>query len=167
MKNAYEVKFRRRREGKTDYSGRLALLKSGEKRLVVRRKNSQIIAQIVEYEPMGDKMVVNTTSLELKKYGYKGHAGNACAAYLTGFLCGRKALKKGVKEAVLDIGRHSPVRGSNVFAALGGAVDAGIKIPHSDEIVPNEERTRGKKIEEYRKISLNVESVKKEIEAKT
>lgn len=166
MKNAYEVKFKRRREGKTDYKKRLALLKSGKSRLVVRRKNKMMIAQVMAYEPEGDKTLVNTTSLELKKYGYAGHLGNVCAAYLTGFLCGRKALKKGISEAILDIGRHSPVSGSNVFAALSGAVDAGMKIPYSDDILPEKERTSGKKIEEYRKVSLNVDKVKKEIEAK-
>ncbi|MDK2384746.1 MAG: 50S ribosomal protein L18, partial [Candidatus Korarchaeota archaeon] len=32
----YKVRFRRRREGKTDYKKRLALLKSGLPRMVVR-----------------------------------------------------------------------------------------------------------------------------------
>lgn len=166
MKTAYEVKFRGRREGKVDFNKRLAFLKSEKNRLVVRRKNRQIIAQIVAYEPQGDKNLVNTTSLELKKYGYAGHLGNACAAYLTGFLCGRKAVKKKIIEAVLDVGRHTPVHGSNIFAALRGAVDAGMQIPHSESVLPENDRAYGKKIEAFRKISLNVDNVKKEIEAK-
>ena len=166
MKTTYRLKFRRKRNGKTDYSKRLALLKSKKNRFVVRKKNKMIIAQIVQYEPQGDKTLINTTSLELKKYGYKGHGGNVCAAYLTGFLCGRKALKKKINEAILDIGRASPVRGSNVFAALKGAVDSGIKIPYNEEILPEKDRVLGKKIEEYRKITLNIEDIKKHIEEK-
>ena len=44
----YKVSFRRRREKKTDYAKRLALVKSGKFRLVVRKSNSDTYAQIVE-----------------------------------------------------------------------------------------------------------------------
>lgn len=136
----YKVKQRRRREGTTNIRKRLALIKSGKPRLVARVSSNMIIAQIIEYSREGDKTLVNTSSLELKKYGYKGHKGNVSAAYLTGLLCGVKAIKKKVNEVVLDTGLHTPVHGSNVFGILKGALDAGLSIPHDEKALPSEER---------------------------
>lgn len=163
MKRTFKLKFRRRRIGKTNHRKRLNLLKSKLPRLVVRVTRNNIIAQIVEYDVKGDRTLVNTTSLELKKYGWYGHNGNCPAAYLTGLLCGKKALAKNIKEAVLDIGHKTPVKGSNVFAVLKGAIDAGMKIPHDSSCFPDEDRISGKKIEEYRKINLNFEQIKQKI----
>ncbi|RLG21905.1 50S ribosomal protein L18 [Candidatus Micrarchaeota archaeon] len=165
-KTIYKLRRRRRREGKTNYRKRLALIKSKKPRLVARVLSRSVVAQIVSYRPEGDATIVNTTSLELKNYGWNGHNGNIAAAYLTGFLCGKKALKKGIKEAILDIGLHTPVKGSKVFAVLKGAVDAGLKIPHDEKTLPSDETVRGKTIEKYRGKSLNVDSVIKEIENK-
>ena len=164
-KTTHRMPLKRRRLGKTDYRKRLALLKSGKHRLVVRVKPRQIIAQIIEYNPEGDRVVISATSLELKKMGWKHHGGNVCAAYLTGLLCGKRAKEKGITEAVLDIGLHTPVHGSNVFATLKGAIDAGMTIPHSEDCFPSDERITGKTIEEYRKnnISKDVEEMKKKI----
>ncbi len=162
----YRVPFRRRREGKTDYRKRLALVKSGKPRLVVRIKNRQVIAQLIEYDPKGDKVLASATSHELKKFGWDGHPGNAPSAYLTGLLLGTRALKAGYKEAILDIGLHTPVHGSNVFAALKGALDAGMDIPHSEDALPPEERINGSLIAEYRGIphlSEKFEEVKNKI----
>lgn len=72
----YRVPFRRRREGKTVYRKRLKLLLSGKPRLVVRRFNSNILAQLVEYDPKGDRVIFTIHSNVLKKYGWKGHRGN-------------------------------------------------------------------------------------------
>ncbi len=159
----YKTKRKRRREGKTDYAKRLNLLKSGKARLVIRASNNKAIAQIVGYDEKGDRTLVNTTSLELKKLGYSGHKGNACAAYLTGLLCGKKAVAKGIKEAIADIGLHTPVKGSNVFAVLKGAVDAGLKVPHDPEKLPKEDRIMGKPIADYKKTDLKVGEIKEKI----
>ena len=51
------------------------------------------------------------------------------------------------KEAVLDIGRHP--KSSRLFAALKGAVDAGLSVPHSEKVLPSDERIKGKHIDEY------------------
>mgnify|MGYP001608417679 CR=1 FL=1 len=139
----YAVHFRRRREGRTDYASRLALLKSGKTRLVVRRTNRYVIAHFAEFDEKGDKTIATATSKELSKYGFAGKS-NTPSAYLTGLLCGKLAQKKGVKEAVLDIGRHDATKGSVLFAALKGASDSGIKIPYSDGILPDENRLEGK-----------------------
>lgn len=141
-KTTYTMRFRRRREGKTDYRKRLAMLKSGMPRLVVRIRGKSVVAQIVNYNPKGDEIVVTATSSEIQKFGFKGHCGNVEASYLTGMLCGKKALKAGVKEVVFDIGLHTPVNGSNIFGALKGAVDAGLTIPHDEKCFPADDRVK-------------------------
>jgi large subunit ribosomal protein L18 len=155
--------MRRRREGRTDYARRLNLLKSGKPRLVVRISNNKVVAQLVKYGKTSDETLVNTTSLELKKFGYNGHGGNVCASYLTGLLCGKKAVEKGIKEAILDIGLHVPVKGSNVYAILKGAAEAGLNIPHDKEVLPSDDRVMGKSINEYRKVDLKIDAVKSKV----
>ncbi|MEM2963721.1 MAG: 50S ribosomal protein L18 [Candidatus Anstonellales archaeon] len=145
----YIVPHRRRREQRTDYRKRLALLKSGKPRFVVRASLNTITCQVVLHNPKGDKTIASATSLELKKFGWKGHTGNLPAAYLTGLLCGQRAKKERIKEAVLDTGLHASTKGSRIYAALNGALDSGLKIPHSDVILPSEERIKGKHISEY------------------
>ncbi|HJW97322.1 MAG TPA: 50S ribosomal protein L18 [archaeon] len=142
------VPHRRRREQKTDYKLRLRLLKSGKPRFVVRASGRSVTCQIVLHDSKGDRTIANATALELKKHGWKGHTGNLPAAYLTGYLCGQKAKGK-VREAVLDIGLHTSVKGARIYAALKGVLDAGIEIPHSEEVLPSEERIKGAHIYGY------------------
>lgn len=141
----YRVKSKRRREGKTDYRKRLKLLKSRKTRIVVRKtlKNTQV--QFVEYYENGDKVLTSALSNELvKKYNWKYSMSSTPAAYLTGLLAGKKAVDKGIKEGILDIGRYVPVTGSKVFAALKGVLDAGVECPYSEEKIPSEDRILGK-----------------------
>ncbi|HIH10209.1 MAG TPA: 50S ribosomal protein L18 [Candidatus Diapherotrites archaeon] len=142
----YKVKFRRRREFKTDYRKRLALLKSDKPRLVVRKTNNMTIVEVVSYKPAGDIVNAFFSSASLKKKGWKGHTGNLPAAYLAGYACAKMALAAGVKQAVLDIGLTSPVHGSRPFAALKGAIDAGMEIPCDATVFPAAERLNGKHI---------------------
>ena len=146
----YRVPWRRRREGKTNYRKRLKMVLSGKPRLVVRLTNKYVVVQVVEARIEGDRVIAAAHSIELgKRYGWKGDPNNTSASYLTGLLAGYRALLKGVREAVLDIGLRSPKRGARVFAALKGAVDAGLEVPHSSEILPDEDRIRGRHVEEY------------------
>ena len=148
MSPTYKIKFRRRRESKTDYKKRLALLKSTKPRLVVRKGNNSVTVEMVSYEPKGDKASAYFTSVKLRKMGWSGHTGNIPAAYLAGYACAKLALKAGIKEAVLDIGLLSPVHGSRPFAVLKGAIDAGVKIACDAEVFPKAERINGKHISE-------------------
>ncbi|KAA0000111.1 MAG: 50S ribosomal protein L18 [Thermoplasmata archaeon] len=154
--------FRRRREGKTNYRKRFALLKSGKPRVIVRKSNKNIRVQFSLYEMNGDKIVASAIGNDLKKYGWNYSFSNAPAAYLTGMLAGKRALKRGIEEGILDIGLHTPSKGANVFAALKGVVDAGVSVPYGEEILPSEDRLYGKHISE--EISEKVEEVKKKIE---
>ncbi len=146
----YKVPRRRRREGKTNYKKRYRMIISRRPRLVVRRTNQYIWVQVVIPKPEGDVTIAAAHSRELvKRYGWLGGTKNTPAAYLTGLLAGLRALRSGVKEAVLDIGLHRPVRGARVFAALKGAVDAGLEIPYGEGILPDETRIRGEHIAKY------------------
>lgn len=156
------LQFRRRREGKTNYRKRLALLKSGKPRVVVRKSNKYIRVQFALYQPNGDKIVASAISKDLKKYGWQHSCSNTPAAYLTGLLAGKRALVKGIEEGVLDIGLHTPRKGAKVFAALKGVVDAGVDVPYGEEILPSEDRIYGKHIDE--KIAEIVEEIKNKIE---
>ena len=145
----YKVKFRRRREGKTDYRKRLALLKSGKPRMVVRRTNRYIVVQFVKYNPRGDEVIAHAFSKELSKFGWPYSGKSVPAAYLTGYLAALRAKKAGIEEAILDIGRFPSTKGSRLYAAMKGALDAGLEIPHSEEILPEEERIRGEHISSW------------------
>ncbi len=146
----YRVQLRRRREGKTDYQARKAMVLSGKPRLVTRNSLKNVTVQIVVAKPHGDEVLAAAHSSELKKYGWKAPTGNVPAAYLTGFLCGLKAKKAGATEAVLDLGLIAPTKGSRIFAAMNGVVDAGVEVPHSEEKLVKE-RTKGEHIAKYGK----------------
>ncbi|KAB8232659.1 60S ribosomal uL18 domain-containing protein [Aspergillus alliaceus] len=102
----YQTKYRRRREGKTDYYARKRLITQAKNkynapkyRLVVRFTNRDIITQIVYSEISGDKVFASAYSHELKRYGITNGLTNWAAAYATGLLLARRTLKKlGIDE---------------------------------------------------------------------
>ncbi len=145
MKKNYLTPFKRRRENKTNYRKRLALLKSKKTRLVIRRSLSNISVQFINFVPNGDQTIAEANSTELKKLGWI-RTGNVPASYLTGLLAGKKAKNKKIEEAVLDIGLQISTKGSRIYAALKGVLDSGIKVPCSEEILPSEDRIKGRHI---------------------
>ena len=132
------VYFRRRREGRTDYAKRLSIVKSGKTRMVVRKTNKGIIIQFVNFGFNGDNSVVTVHSNKIAKLFSWPAKRNVYTAYLTGLYAGKEAKKKNVSEFVLDIGLHQPTKGNIVFAALKGAVDAGLKTNYDEEMLPNQ-----------------------------
>jgi large subunit ribosomal protein L18 len=116
---------------------------SGLPRLVVRKTNTNMIVQLVNADLVGDKTVASAISGELETYGWSASTGNLPAAYLTGLLAGRRAKERGVETAVLDLGLNPPIKGSRVYAALKGAIDAGLEVSHDPEILPDESRLKG------------------------
>lgn len=132
MKTVKDVKFRRRREGVTNYRKRLALVKSGLERVVVRKTNTRILGQVIRYGEKGDAVVASADSLELaKKYGWPGRS-NRPTAYLTGLMLAKKSKAKG--DLILDIGITAPVGGSIPFVFAKGCVDGGMKLRGSFEV---------------------------------
>ena len=155
----YHVLFRRRRNGKTNFYYRKRLILSNQLRAVVRSSIKHILIQITRAELIGDKILSSTHSSELaKEFKWLGGTGNLSSAYLTGLLAGKKALQKDVDQCVLDLGVASPIRGSRLYAALKGLVDAGIEIPHNEKIYPSEDRVRGEHIANYAKLHADLES---------
>ena len=78
----YQVKYRRRREGKTDYRARLRLCTQDKNkymtpkyRFVVRFTNKDIICQIAYATIAGDKIVASAYSHELPNYGLSVSGG--------------------------------------------------------------------------------------------
>lgn len=163
----YQVKYRRRREGKTDYHARLRMCTQDKNkyntpkyRLVVRFTCSDVVCQIAYATLAGDVVVASAYSHELPKYGLTVGLTNYAAAYATGLLLARRVLAKynldkayegntgDVGEdfsvdpndegprpfvALLDTGLKRTSTGSKVFAALKGALDGGLDVPHSEK----------------------------------
>jgi large subunit ribosomal protein L18 len=139
----YRVAFRRRREGRTDYRTRLALLKSRSTRVVVRRTSNNTIVQFVDFDAKGDLVRAQATAMDLVALGWDKSRTATPAAYLTGLLAAQRAKAAGIESGVLDIGRMPPTAGGRVFAALKGVVDGGIEVPHGDDVLPSEDRLTG------------------------
>lgn len=179
MKSTRYVAFRRKREGRTNYNRRLKLIISEKPRLIVRKTNTAIIAQVAEYFQTGDKILASANSAELKKLGWKFSTKNICAAYLTGLMLGKRARDKGVKDAVLDIGFNTSVKGCKIYGAAKGFAEM-VTLPLSQEICPDDKRIKGEHIagyfsasqsqkgsqfSAYRKGGLNIKNLPAEVES--
>lgn len=97
----YQVKFKRRRQGKTDYYARKRLVTQDKNkynapkfRMIVRVTGSDIICQIAYARLQGDTVVCAAYSHELPRYGVKVGLTNYAAAYCTGLLLARRVLHK-------------------------------------------------------------------------
>ena len=145
----YRVAYRRRREAKTNYRIRRIMAPSGRTRFVVRASNKHIVVQLITSKIVGDVVHTQANSSELQKYGWLGGKKNTSAAYLLGLLAGRKALSLGIDTAILDLGLAPPTKGAKIFAAVKGALDAGLEIPCDRDIIPELGRIEGQSISKY------------------
>ncbi len=163
-----KMQFKRRQKGETDYKKRLALLKSGRPRLVVRKSLNYIRAQIIEYGEKGDRVIVTSTSQDLKKFGWKFTCDSTPAAYLTGLMLGKRAKEKKISKVILDIGLYPSTKGSRLYAVVKGAVDGGLNVPHDQEMLPADKRIRGEHIasknDKFRNMPQQFDNIKEKIE---
>ncbi|MFA5108436.1 MAG: 50S ribosomal protein L18 [Candidatus Micrarchaeia archaeon] len=143
----FKVPFRRRRENRTNYTKRLAMIKSDKPRFVARQSNKGMIIHLVQFSEKGDKTLVLAKSGELSAHGWMPQA-NTPTAYLTGALAAKKALQKGIKHAHLDIGMATASKGRILFAAALGAKDAGLDIIVPDTLL-DKKRINGSHISDY------------------
>lgn len=97
----FQVKFRRRREGKTDYRARTRLVLQDKNkygapkyRLVVRFSNKNVLAQVTKASMGGDIVISSASSSELPRYGLKVGLTNYSAAYCVGLLVARRTLQQ-------------------------------------------------------------------------
>ncbi|GAU33648.1 hypothetical protein TSUD_310560 [Trifolium subterraneum] len=123
----YQVKFKRRREGKTDYRARIRLINQDKNkyntpkyRFVVRFTNKDIVAQIVSASIAGDIVLAAAYAHELPHFGLEVGLTNYAAAYCTGLLLARRVLK--------TLEMDEEYEGN-----VEGALDGGLDIPHSDK----------------------------------
>jgi large subunit ribosomal protein L18 len=73
------------------------------------------------------------------------------AAYLTGYLAGKKALVQGAKDAIMYTGTRRYTQ--RMAAALKGIVDAGVKVPADEKTFPPNERINGEHLTVKNEIS--------------
>ena len=156
---AYSKILRRLREEKTNYRRRQAMLMSKRDFATVKISNENIQVQIHKPEISGDKVIASAHSRFLLKQGWKGSRKNIPAAYLTGYLAGKKALGKGAQDVILYSGTSRFT--SRMSAALKGIIDAGLKVPADEESFPTEERIKGEHLKvknDFAKIKSSIDS---------
>ena len=156
---AYGKILRRLREKKTNYRRRSSMLRGKRDFVTVKISNENTQVQIHKPELEGDKVIASAHSRFLLKQGWNGSRKNIPAAYLTGYLAGKKALAKGGKDAILYSGTDKYT--SRMAAALKGIVDAGVQIPADPEAFPAEERIKG----DHLKVKNDVAKVKSSIDS--
>ena len=123
----------------------------------VTNENTQV--QILKPEITGDKVIASAHSRFLLKDGWKGSRKNIPAAYLTGYFAGKKALSQGVDNAIVYSGTRKYTQ--RMAAGVKGVIDAGIKVPSSEEAFPSEERING----EHLKVKNDIATVKSKIDS--
>ncbi|MFT4244786.1 MAG: 50S ribosomal protein L18 [Candidatus Woesearchaeota archaeon] len=137
-------KYNRRVRGQTNYHKRLELLKSKLPRCVIRKSNNGMLVQITVYQSVGDNIITSARARDLVTLGYTLHTGNIVAAYLTGMLAAKRALKAGVKEEVIvDFGLQRIQYGNRLFAVVKGLIDGGLNVRVGEGVFPSEERLNG------------------------
>jgi large subunit ribosomal protein L5e len=110
----FQVKYKRRRAGKTDYRARLRLCTQDKNkynthkyRMVVRFTNRDIVCQVMYSSVAGDVVVAAAYASELPNYGLKVGLKNYSAAYCVGLLVARRVLTKfGLADAY--VGQEEP-----------------------------------------------------------
>ena len=122
----------------------------------VTNENTQV--QILKPGISGDKVIVSAHTRFLIKDGWKGSRKNIPAAYLTGYFAGKKAVSKGVNNAIIYSGTRKYTQ--RMAAVVKGVVDAGLKVPSDEETFPPEERING----EHLKIKNDIINVKSKID---
>lgn len=127
--------------------------------ITVNITNENTLVQILTPGMTGDKVVASAHSRYLIEKGWKGSRKSVPAAYLTGYLAGKKALGKGAKDAILYTGTRRFTQ--RMSAALKGIIDAGLEVPADPETFPAEERING----EHLTVKNEVSKIKSAIDS--
>ncbi len=138
---AYSKILRRLREEKTNYKKRGTMLMGKRDFITVNITNENTQVQILKPGMTGDKVIASAHSRYLLEKGWKGSRKSVPAAYLTGYLAGKKALGQGAKDAILYTGTRKYTQ--RMAAALKGIIDAGVQVPASKETFPSDDRING------------------------
>ena len=122
----------------------------------ISNENTQV--QILKPGMTGDTVIASAHSRYLLDKGWKGSRKSVPAAYLTGYLAGKKALGKGAKDAIMYTGTRRYTQ--RMAAALKGVIDAGLTVPADPETFPPDARING----EHLTIKNDVSKVKSSID---
>ena len=122
----------------------------------ISNENTQV--QILKPGMTGDTVIASAHSRYLLDKGWKGSRKSVPAAYLTGYLAGKKALGKGAKDAIMYTGTRRYTQ--RMAAALKGVIDAGLAVPADPETFPPDARING----EHLTIKNDVSKVKSAID---
>nr|XP_058900194.1 large ribosomal subunit protein uL18-like [Kogia breviceps] len=173
----YQVKFRRRREGKTDdYAWKRLVIQDKNKydtakyRVTVHVTNRDIICQIAYARIEGDTIVFAACARELPKYGVRVGWTNSTALLLAnrfgtdkiyegrvegaGEKCKAESMEgqRAAFTCYLDAGFARATSGNKVFGALKGAVNGGGSLLHSTKGFPGyDSKSKEFKAEVHRK----------------
>ncbi len=158
---AYSKILRRLREEKTNYKKRGTMLMGKRDFITVNITNENTQVQILKPGMAGDKVVASAHSRYLLEKGWKGSRKSVPAAYLTGYLAGKKALGKGAKDAILYTGTRRYTQ--RMAAALKGVVDAGVQVPVSEETFPPEDRINGEHLTVKNEVSKMKSTIDSEV----
>lgn len=156
---AYSKILRRLREEKTNYKKRGTMLMGKRDFITVNITNENTQVQILTPGMTGDTVIASAHSRYLLDKGWKGSRKSISAAYLTGYLAGKKALKKGTKGAILYTGTRRFTQ--RMAAALKGIIDAGLAVPADPETFPSNERING----EHLTVKNEVSKIKSAIDS--
>ena len=132
--------------------------------ITVNITNENTLVQVLKPGMTGDKVIASAHSRYLLEKGWKGSRKSIPAAYLTGYLAGKKALSQGAKDAILYTGTRRYTQ--RVAAALKGLVDSGLQVPADSETFPPNERINGEHLtvkNEVSKIKSTIDSEVKQI----
>ena len=154
----YSKILRRLREEKTNYKKRGTMLMGKRDFITVNISNENTQVQILTPGMTGDTVIASAHSRYLLDKGWKGSRKSVPAAYLTGYLAGKKALGKGAKDAIMYTGTRRYTQ--RVAAALKGVIDAGLTVPADPETFPPDARING----EHLTIKNDVSKVKSSID---
>jgi len=158
---AYSKILRRLREEKTNYKKRGTMLTGKRDFITVNITNQNTQVQILTPGMTGDKVVASAHSRYLLEKGWKGSRKSVPAAYLTGYLAGKKALGQGAKDAIMYTGTRRYTQ--RMAAALKGIVDAGVKVPADEKTFPPNERINGEHLTVKNEISKIKSSIDSEV----
>jgi len=138
---AYSKILRRIRNEKTNYGKRKTMLMGKRDFVTVQISNENTQVQIHKPEMSGDKIIASAHSRYLLAKGWKGSRKSIPAAYLTGYLAGKKAIGQGAKNAIMYSGTRRYTQ--RMAAAVKGIIDAGVDIPANKDSFPPDERIKG------------------------
>tara|TARA_B110000014_G_C20072338_1_gene559376 strand:- start:10 stop:498 length:489 start_codon:yes stop_codon:yes gene_type:complete len=156
---AYSKILKRLRSEKTNYRKRKLMLMGKRNFISVNITNENTQVQILKPIISGDKVMASAHSRLLINNGWKGSRKNIPAAYLTGYIAGKKAISNGTTNAILYSGTKKYTQ--RMAAALKGVIDAGLEVPANSETFPTEERING----DHLKVKNDVTSIKTKIDS--